>query len=61
MDWLSGYPVLLLSDFHTNWIRVPFSPSWIFKESFLPELQGERIAVLTTELRSELHVFGKSD
>ena len=48
VDWLSGVPALQLSGYHTNWIRAPFSPSWIFQESILTELQVERIAFLTS-------------
>ena len=33
--------------FHTNWIRVPFSLSWIFQDSFLPELHAEITAFAT--------------
>ena len=33
--------------FHTNWIRVPFSLSWIFQDSCLPELHAEITAFAT--------------
>ena len=33
--------------FHTNWLRVPFPLSWIFQDSFLPELHAEITAFAT--------------
>ena len=35
------FPANEFTAFHTTWIRVPFLLSWIFKESFLPELHAE--------------------
>ena len=34
-------PANKFAAFHTNWIRVPFSLSWIFQDSFLPKLHAE--------------------
>ena len=37
----------------SNWIRVPFSLSWIFQDSFLPELHTE-ITAFATKLGSSI-------